>query len=138
MTQRFSRDQVETISIDLALTISVHSKALGLKPDTKAEIRMPHGFQLAVRTVSNVYELADGRPSKFRPKNFLGGTTEQIPAMPFDLRLSSPRDRSIRAVIVTEHRSINGWLDKFDGMEENGLHSLILIMVSLPLLHCST
>ena len=122
--------QAKRVLYDLALTIEVHPLALGVIPESTAQVWLPPRVTIVTTTVTDVVGYHSGSPqAQFLQKARLESEkTESIPALLREIKVvvSKKKKEALRAVLVVEHRNLKKILTE----HEFAPGGVILVMVS--------
>lgn len=116
---------------DLALTLRVHPLALGVIPESTAQVTMPESAIISTTMITDIikYHGADSKAQKSfeKPMGFEAGLTRDIPPLIKELRVSAVRNKGpLRGVVVVEHRNLKKILTDNDFK----VADVILVMAS--------
>lgn len=118
--------RVDSMVVDMALTIDVHPYCLGIKPESKSQVYVPENMQLVLHEVDSIFDFAETRRTDART---LVHGSWPIPAMISRLQVQN-LGQETRAVVVTEHRNIKAYTQHISGSTAlPGLDGIILIML---------
>ncbi|KIV78877.1 hypothetical protein PV11_06482 [Exophiala sideris] len=101
-----SSSQADNLVADITSAIEVHPYSLGIAGNVKGYLPLPMGLSMQITHITNPLKHAAGIPNQKNSHVLGDGSEYSMPEFMYKLVHKLATANSVRAVVVTEHRSI--------------------------------